>query len=343
MINILSLYNNYYDNIENYKNLKINENDDNRMKGNISLLMNEIANKLNDVSEYYFIKIEEVKNEINTKIEKNLNFKDNFIEKLDAENRINNTQKAYNNLNLIKEYVLQFTLNLFNNFTNEIDNITENQRNEKKKELDNAFRRLTEYDIYYINGKLKPLQESYENFTYQINTIQEYIDLSSAYNNFFSKIMDEVNEISSYINSTYIYLKYIYPDLSKLDNYFSNIENITEDMKILTLQYLRNETYLIDKTKVLIKNNLTQIYPHMSITFNNQINNFLNKKIPLILRKLEKINEINSSKFNDINLTSKYENVNYLFSKLDGKIKDINYFSSFSFDYDLNKNLIIFN
>jgi len=62
--------------------------------------------------------------------------------------------------------------------------------------------------------------------------------------------MHEINDITSYINSTYTYLKYISSiDTTELDNYFINIENDAEEIKILTLQFLRNETVLIDKIK----------------------------------------------------------------------------------------------
>ena len=155
--------------------------------------------------------------------------------------------------------------------------------------------------------------------------------------------MDEVNDISSYINSTYTYLKYISPvDTIELDNYFTIIENDAEDIKILTLQYLRNETKLIDKTQTLIKNNFTQIYPNVKIKLNKDITTYLDNKIPQILKKLSKINQTyNESKYNNIELASKYENENYFFSKSNGTIKDINYLSTFSFD--LENNSIIFN
>jgi hypothetical protein len=79
-----------------------------------------------------------------------------------------------------------------------------------------------------------------------------------------------------------------------------------------------------------------------SILINN-ITNFLNEEIPKILLNLVKINTNNKSQFNDIQISSKFESENYLFSKSNGTIKDINYLSAFSLDYDSENNLIIFN
>jgi hypothetical protein len=254
------------------------------MKGNISSLMNEIANKLNDVSEYYFIRIEEVKNEINTTIENNLNFIDNFIEKLDLENRINNTQKAYNNIILINNQVKNYTLNLFDNLTNEINTVTEEQRNETKNELENSGRRLTEkYKIYHIDGLFNQLEKAYRRFSKNVSNIKEYIDLSSEYNIFFNKINDDINHITSHINSTYTYLKYIYP-ISQIDDYFINIENITETIKLRSFQFLINETIYITKTNN-IKDEIKDFFQSQKINLKNNITGVLNSKIPEILIK----------------------------------------------------------
>jgi hypothetical protein len=156
--------------------------------------------------------------------------------------------------------------------------------------------------------------------------------------------MDEINDITSYINSTYTYLKYISSiDITELDNYFTNIENDAEEIKILTLQFLRNETLLIDKIKTLIKSNFTQIYPNEEKKLKEDVDEVLNTLIPSKLKKLEKKSITYNGKYEDLNITSTYENDNYIISKSFGEIKDINYKSHFIFDYNEVEKLIIFN
>ena len=331
MKNILLFYNEYNNNIKKYKFLKIDENNDNKIKENLIILMNEINNELIKVSEFYFSKIEETKNEINKEIDKNSDFKSNFIKNLNAENKIKNTVNAYEKINSIKENVISIFTNIFKNLTN---------INEKEKGIEN--RRLAEFNIDNINGLLEELEKAYDEFSNKIKGIKELFDLSNENNKFSSKILKDISDISSHINSIYTYLRYIYPN-SKLDDYFLNIENNIEDIKILFLQFLRNETLIIEKTTNLINNNLTQIYKNMRNKLKNKITDSLAQSIPPILKKLKKINQENNSESENITIISKYEYENELLSKLYGMIKDIKYLSNFSFDYDLENKLITFN
>jgi len=109
------------------------------------------------------------------------------------------------------------------------------------------------------------------------------------------------------------------------------------------LQFLRNETVLIDKIKTLIKENFTQIYPNQEKKLKEDVDEVLNQKIPLILKKLDKKNNTYHGQYEDLNITSTYENDNYIISKSFGEIKDINYKSHFIFDYNEVEKLIIFN
>ena len=133
MKNILDIYNKFKNNLINYNSLKINENNDKKIKENIVLLMNEIGNKLNEVSNYFEMKMNETKIKMNQEIERNLEFKTNFMNKLDSENKIEKTENAYENLILIKTQVEKYSHNLLTDLLNKISDVTEEDRKKKKK------------------------------------------------------------------------------------------------------------------------------------------------------------------------------------------------------------------
>ena len=342
MINILNIYNRYSDDIENNKLLKIDENNDKNIKDNIRFLMTLISEKLYKCSEIYFIKFEELKVIITEQIERNLDFKNDFIKNLDSDNRIENTRDLYENLLLIMKDIKTYSLNLFSNFSNEMNNVSEEEREIKRKNEENkGMRRLNEYKIYYIDGFLKELEEVYNDYGIKISNVKEYIDLSSEYNNFRTKMIDEINGLTSYINSTYIYLKHIY-DGNKLNEYFSNIEDQAEEIKILAYQFLRNQSFIIDKTIQLLRKDTLELYPNVKNELKHNIEIILNNLIPLKMEDFKELERSDTSKYN-ITLNSENNIGNYFInSGSKGNIEG-NYITNYSINYDMNEGLIIFN
>jgi hypothetical protein len=322
--------------------LKIDENNDKNIKDNIRFLMTLISEKLYKCSEIYFIKFEELKVIITEQIERNLDFKANFIKNLDSDNRIENTSDLYENLLLIMENIKAYSLNLFSNFSNEMNNVSEEEREiQRKNEENKGMRRLNEYKIYYIDGFLKELEEVYNDYGIKISNVKEYIDLSSEYNNFRTKMIDEINGLTSYINSTYIYLKHIY-DGNKLNEYFSNIEDQAEEIKILAYQFLRNQSFIIDKTIQLLKKDTLELYPNVKNELKHIIEITINNLIPLKMKDFKELKGSNTSKYN-ITFNSENNIGNYFVnSGSKGNIEG-NYITNYSINYDMNEGLIIFN
>ena len=110
----------------------------------------------------------------------------------------------------------------------------------------------------------------------------------------------------------------------------------------MSFQFLRNETIYITKTNN-IKDEIKDFFPSQKINLKNNITGVLNSKIPEILIKLDKKNEIKESTYKDFNIKSQYESENYVISQSYGEIKNLKYKSHYSLDYDIQKNLIIFN
>ena len=340
MKNILNIYNDYSSNIQNYKYLSINEESYNNIKDIIHQLVIEIANNLKTVSNKYFVKLEEAKDKIGNLINKNLDFVNKFKELLDPETKVNNTIYAYEKIISITEIIKDYSVNIFTDFNNEIDNVTEEERENKMNELD--LRRLIELKNYYIDGFLEKLEKTYYSYGQTISGLEEYINLSSSNYLFLSKMKDEISSASNYISSTYLYLKYIYPD-EKLEEYFSNIENKEEEIQIIAYQFLRNESFIIDKTLKLIKKDIFKLYPSIEEGLKNDIINTLNLRIPELMRQLETIEKKNSSKLENITINPELDTNNYILKSNSIGYISGNYSTKYSFDIDVDEGLIIFN
>ena len=324
MKNINNIYNTYDNEIEKHKILKIDEETDKNIKGNITSLMTSINDQLDPMYKSFNEKIEEGKNAIEETIKKEIKFAENFEKNLDSKNKINNSKNSYENISSIVNSVLTYSQNLFSNFVQKAKDQSATEEVENPIKL----RNLEEFNHYLINGALEEFKNVYETFSKKILQIKEYIELSSSRNNFISKTNSEINDIESYINSTYLYLNKTYPS-EELDNYFSNINDDVESIKILSNQFLRNESLIIDKIMYLIRDNITQIYPSIKDDFRKDVEDALKELIPIALKKINKIENRRENNFNDIEISS--EN-NEILSKITGKVNNISYSSYFSFD-----------
>ena len=340
--NLLNIYNDYSNNIQHYNYLSINENYQENITNIIKNLMNEITDKLSSVSEKYFINFEEAKIEIGNLIDKNLDFVNKFKEVLNPENRINNTKISYEKITSTIEKIKDYSRNLFLNINSEFENISKDEREKKEKELGLEFRRLVEFKNYYIDGFLKQLEKKYDLYGQTISGLEEYVKLSSSNYLFLSKMKNELSSASNYINSTYLYLKYIYPE-EKLEKYFSNIESNEEEIQILSYQFLRNESFIIDKTLKLIKKDVLKLYPNIEEGLKKDIINSLNIKIPNIMRELKTMERINSSEIKNITIIPENDSTNYLLKSNSVGYINGNFSTNYSFNINIDEGFIIFN
>ena len=318
MQNIYESYINYNSKIEEYRELKVDTSLEQEIKSNFKSLMESISDYLGIIYSNYIENKNEIIIEINKKIDGNLVFTENFNKELNAENKIKITQSSFDNISNIIESLKNYTKDISSN-------ILQKSRNQ----VINNKRKLQEYqNSYYIKAALNDFKIVYNSMKDKIINIKQYIDLTSSYHLFFSKMITGIRDISSYINHTYTYLNEI-SNSTKLDDYFSNIETQVETIRNLSNEFLVNESLIIDNTLHLLRYGIIKIYSDIENDLLKDVDFALKTLFSEILNKEPK-NETKKGTYEKIDISVKNETA---FTEVFGNITDINYNYNYSFNF----------